>query len=70
MRTLKSIANNKELGLTIQNIELTHYNDKQIDLLYKHDIEFDEMIPDNVKQNSNLRDRFLEIFRKGENRVV
>ncbi len=70
MRTLKSIANNKELGLTIQNIELTHYNDKQIDLLYKHDIEFDEMIPDNLKQNSNLRDRFLEIFRKGENRVV
>ncbi len=44
MRTLKSIANNKELGLTIQQLEFIRYDDKQIELLFKHDIEYDQMI--------------------------
>lgn len=42
VRTLKSIANNKELGLTIQNIEVTRYSERQIEMIYKHDIEYDE----------------------------
>jgi hypothetical protein len=55
VRTLKSIANNKELGLSIQNIEITRYTQQQIELLYKHDIEFDEMIPESAKQDDALK---------------
>ena len=49
LRTLKSIANNKDLGLTIQSLELVRYDDRQLDMLYKHDIEFDEQIPHAAK---------------------
>ena len=51
MRTLKSIANsNQELGLTIQNIEIIKkYNERQLDLIYTHDILYDESIPDHIK---------------------
>lgn len=69
VRTLKSIANNKELGLQIQNLELTHYSDKQIDLVYQHDIEFDEMIPEAAKTQA-LKDKYSKIFKDGKSPVV
>ena len=49
LRTLKSIANNKDLGLTIQSLELVRYDDRQLDMLFKHDIDFDEQIPQAAK---------------------
>lgn len=60
VRTLKSIANNKELGLQIQNLEVTRYTDKQIDLLYKHDIDYDELIPQHLKPS--MHKQFLDLF--------
>lgn len=49
VRTLKNIANNKDLGLTIQSLEITPYDETKIDLLYRHDVEYDETIPEAAK---------------------
>lgn len=68
VRTLKSIANNKELGLTIQNLEITRYEEKQLDLLFKHDIEFDEMIP--AGQKANMREQYYQMFNECKGPVV
>jgi len=54
---LKSIANNKDLGLSIQNIEITKYDERQVELLYKHDIEFDELIPEHLKPQ--MKEQFI-----------
>jgi hypothetical protein len=43
LRTLKSIAYNKELGLVIQSLEIIRrYDERTLEMLYKHDIEYDE----------------------------
>ena len=50
LRTMKSIANNKELGLVIQSLEIIRrYDERTLDMLYKHDIEYDEQIPKGAK---------------------
>ena len=49
LRTLKSVANNEDLGLTVSDIQITKYNDKQLNLIYKHDILYDGAIPENKK---------------------
>jgi hypothetical protein len=65
---LKSIANNKDLGLSIQNIEITKYNERQVELLYKHDIEFDELIPEHLKPQ--MKEQFIQLFKSNNNPVV
>lgn len=66
---MKSIANNKELGLTIQAIEITKYEqEKQVDMLYRHDIEYDELIP--AAQKAQMKEAYFRMFREAKNPVV
>jgi len=65
LRTLKSIANNKELGLTIQSVELVRrYDERQLEMVYKHDIEFDENIPKGTK-TEETKQQYFRMFREG-----
>jgi hypothetical protein len=70
VRTLKSIANSsKALGLTIAQLEITaKYDERQLDLLYKHDIEYDVSIPDYQKQH--MKEAYMRIFKEAKNPVV
>jgi hypothetical protein len=72
VRTLKSIANNKELGLSIHCLELTHYTESQLDLLYKHDIEYDESIPpdEQLLKPLHMKEAFYKLFRESKAPVV
>lgn len=63
LRALKSIANINPDGLShqdpnyvsISKIEyIAGYSQKQIDLLYEHDLVFDEQVPDRYKKNHKL----------------
>jgi hypothetical protein len=69
VRTLKSIANNKQLGLSIQQIEIVRYEERQLELLYKHDIEFDEMIPEAAKTEA-LKEAYIKTFLEAKNPVI
>ena len=69
MRTLKNIANNKDLGLTIQNLEITPYDETRIDILYRHDIEYDETIPEAAKTQA-LKEQYVRLFRESRSPVV
>lgn len=49
-------------------MELTHYTDAQLELLFKHDIDYDENLSEHVKPL--MRDNFMKIFKETSNVVV
>jgi hypothetical protein len=65
LRTLKSIANNKELGLIIQALELVRYDERQLDILFKHDIVYDETLPMTAK-SEDARQAYHKMFREAK----
>ena len=65
MRTLKSIANNKDLGLTIQALEIVRHDDRQLEILYKHDILYDEGVPKQAK-NEDSRIAYYKMFKEAK----
>ena len=55
--------------MTIQALELIRYDERQIDILYKHDISYDELLPKQAKTEES-RLAYHKMFREAKTPVL
>jgi hypothetical protein len=54
--------------VTISGIEMVYYTEQQMEIVYKHDIDFDERIPEDAKPM--MREQFYALFQESKAPVV